>query len=256
MEFIDSHTHLYLPEFDNDRDEVISRALDNNVSRMLLPNIDAGTIDDIIKLSGKYPGICYPMTGLHPTSVNSEFEDQLQAVKDSLSKHIFIAIGEIGIDLYWDKTYFREQEKAFREQINIAVREDLPVVIHSRESIDEIIEIIDDENPEGLKGVFHSFTGTADQAKKIVERGFYIGTGGIMTFKNSGLDSVIKDIDIEKILLETDSPYLAPVPKRGKRNESSYVRYIADKLANIKGLTVKEVAGITTNNCKNLFNLE
>lgn len=256
MQLIDSHTHLYLPEFEDDREEVISRALDKDIAKMLLPNIDRESLEKVIKMAEDYPGICYPMTGIHPTSIKEDYRQQLEAVTDNLKKTTFIAIGEIGIDLYWDKTYIKEQETAFREQLRIAKKEKLPVVIHSRESIDEIINIIDNEGIDGLEGVFHSFTGNIEQAREIIKRGFLIGTGGILTFKNSGLDKTIESVDLENIILETDSPFLAPVPMRGKRNESSYLLHIADKLSEIKKLPLKEIARVTTANSINLFKLQ
>lgn len=256
MQLIDSHTHLYLPEFDDDREAVISRALDKDVAKMLLPNINMESLEQVIKMSDDYPGICYPMTGIHPTSIREDYMQQLKAVTDNIKKHNFIAIGEIGIDLYWDKSFIKEQETAFREQLRIAKKEKLPVVIHSRESIEEIINILDDEGTDGLEGVFHSFTGNIEQAREVIKRGFFIGVGGIVTFKNSGLDKIIESLELENIILETDSPYLAPVPMRGKRNESSYLLHIAEKLAEIKKLPLKEIAKVTTANSINLFKLQ
>ncbi len=256
MQLIDSHTHLYLPEFEDDREEVISRALDNNIAKMLLPNINKDTVEAVLKMADDYPGICYPMTGIHPTSIKEDYRQELEAVTDNLKEHNFIAIGEIGIDLYWDKTFVKEQETAFREQLRIAKKEKLPVVIHSRESLEEIITIIDDEGTDGLEGVFHSFTGTIEQAREVINRGFMIGAGGIVTFKNSGLDKIIEALDLENIILETDSPYLAPVPRRGKRNESSYLLHIAEKIAELKNLPLEEIARVTTANSINLFKLQ
>lgn len=256
MQLIDSHTHLYLPEFDDDRDEVISRALNKDIAKMLLPNINRESMEQVIKMADDYPGICYPMTGIHPTSIKEDYRQQLEAVTASLKQHDFIAIGEIGIDLYWDKTFVKEQEAAFREQVRMAKKEKLPVVIHSRESLEEIINILDDEGTEGLDGVFHSFTGNIEQAREVIKRGFLIGTGGIVTFKNSGLDKIIGSLELENIILETDSPYLAPVPMRGKRNESSYLLHVAEKLAEIKRIPLKEIARVTTANCINLFKLQ
>ncbi len=256
MQLIDSHTHLYLPEFDDDRDEVIKRALNQDVIKMLLPNIDKDSISPMMQMVNNYPGICLPMIGVHPTSIKNDYEEHLEAVNKNIHSNKFIAVGEIGIDLYWDKTYIREQEEAFTEQIKLAVRENLPVVIHSRESMDEILRLIDESGIEGLRGVFHAFTGNPGQAREIINRGFLLGIGGILTFRNSSLDKTLETIDIENIILETDSPYLAPVPRRGKRNESSYIRYIAERLAEIKRMTVEEIARISTSNCINLFNLE
>ncbi|MFO7851164.1 MAG: TatD family hydrolase [Bacteroidota bacterium] len=256
MQLIDSHTHLYLPEFDDDRDEIIGRALKNNVTKMLLPNINKDSVKPMMRMVANYPGICYPMIGIHPTSAKDDYEEQLESVENNLQKNNFIAIGEIGIDLYWDKTYISQQEAAFVEQLKIASREGLPVVIHSRESLEEIIALLDSAGLGNLRGVFHAFTGNIDQAREIIKRGFLLGVGGILTFKNSDLDKTIKSIELKKIILETDSPYLAPVPKRGKRNESSYVRFIAERLAEIKNVKVEEIARITTSNCKALFGLD
>lgn len=256
MQLIDSHSHLYLPEFEDDREEVISRALDKNIAKILLPNISKDTVEAVLNMADKYPGICYPMIGIHPTSIKEDYRQQLKVVSENLKKNKFIAIGETGIDLYWDKTFIKEQETAFREQVKTAKKEGLPIVIHSRESLEEIINILDDEGTGGLEGVFHSFTGNIEQAREVIKRGFMIGTGGIITFKNSGLDSIIESVDLEHLILETDSPYLAPVPMRGKRNESSYLLHIAEKLAEIKNLPLEEIARITTANSINLFKLQ
>lgn len=256
MQLIDSHTHLYLPEFDDDRDEVIKRALNSGVIKMLLPNIDRESIEPMMQMARDYPGICLTMIGVHPTSIKDDYLEQLEAVKENIKAHRFIAIGEIGIDLYWDRTYIREQEEAFTEQLELAGRENLPVVIHSRESLPEILSLIDRAAIAGLRGVFHAFTGSVEQAREIIERGFFLGIGGVLTFKNSNLDRTLEMIDIENIILETDSPFLAPVPRRGKRNESSYIRFIAEKLAEVKKMPLEHIAGISTANCNKLFNLD
>ncbi|MGC9375122.1 MAG: TatD family hydrolase [Bacteroidales bacterium] len=255
MQFIDTHTHLYLPEFDQDRDLVIKNAMDYNVQKMLLPNIDSTTIHPLMDLAKKYPSNCFPMIGVHPTSVGANYQKELDIVESWLKKEKFIAIGEIGMDLYWDKTFQKQQEKVFRRQLNLAKKYNLPVVIHARESFDEIFKIIDDEVDQRLKGVFHAFTGTVEQANQIIEWGFMMGIGGIVTFKNAGLDKVVRNIDINHIVLETDSPYLAPLPKRGKRNQSAYIRHIAEKIALIKEISIEKVANITTDNAKQLFRL-
>jgi len=255
MQFIDTHTHLFLPEFDADRDQVIANAQKEGVEKLLLPNVDSSTLERLNDLVKKYPDFCLPMIGLHPTSVKEDFKDELELVENYLKDNKVCAIGEIGMDLYWDKTFLKEQEKVFRSQISLAKKYDLPVVIHARDSFDEIFNIMEDVIDDKLNGVFHAFTGNNEQAKKITEWGFKIGLGGILTFKNSGLDKVVNNIDINHIVLETDSPYLAPVPKRGKRNESSYIIYIAQKLAEIKNISVSEVAQVTTRNAKNLFRL-
>ncbi|MFO7842618.1 MAG: TatD family hydrolase [Bacteroidales bacterium] len=255
MEFIDTHTHLYLPEFDQDRDPIIKNAIDNNVQKMLLPNVDSTTIKPLIALVKKYPSNCFPMMGLHPTSVQENYKKEMDIIESWLNNERFVAIGEIGMDLYWDKTFKQQQEVVFRRQLGWAKKYKLPVVIHARESFDEIFKIIDEEIDERLTGVFHAFTGDNDQASQIIDWGFKIGIGGIVTFKNAGLDKVIRNIDINHIVLETDSPYLAPVPKRGKRNQSAYVKHIAEKIALIKDVAVEEVARKTTNNAKQLFKL-
>ena len=255
MQFIDTHTHLFLPEFDSDRDQVIANAKENGVEKLLLPNVDSATLATLNNLVKKYPNYCLPMIGLHPTSVNENYIDELKIVENYLKNRKIYAVGEIGIDLYWDKTFLKEQEKAFRYQIDLAKEYKLPIVIHARDSFDEIFQIMDEVNSENLVGVFHAFTGNKEQAKRIVEWGFMIGIGGIVTFKNSGLDKVVHNIDINHIVLETDSPYLTPVPKRGKRNESAYIKYIAEKVAEIKNISLDEVAKITTQNAKQLFRL-
>ncbi len=255
MQFIDTHSHLYLPEFDKNRDEVINRAIRKGISKICLPNIDTRSIKPMMDLVNKYPDFCFPMIGLHPTSVRKNYRDVLKKVQEHLLKENFIAIGEIGIDLYWDKTYIKEQKKAFREQITLAIDNHLPVVIHIRESFDEVFQILDDFKPDYPKGIFHSFTGNLYQANRAIAMGFKLGIGGIVTFKNSGLDKVVKDIDPKHIVLETDSPYLAPVPKRGKRNESSYLVFTAQKIAELHNITIEKIAEITTQTATKLFKL-
>jgi len=255
MQFVDTHSHLYLPEFDNDRDEVINRAKLEEIEKICLPNIDTRSVKPMMDLVNKYPDFCFPMMGLHPTSVRKNYQDVLKIVQEYLLKETFIAIGEIGIDLYWDNTYKKEQMKAFGEQIGLAIDNQLPVVIHIRESFDEVFHILDEFKPEYPEGIFHSFTGNLDQAYRAIAMGFKLGIGGIVTFKNAGLDFVIKNIDIKHIVLETDSPYLAPVPKRGKRNESSYLVYTARKIAQLNNITIEKIAEITTQNAFDLFNL-
>ncbi|MDA3821098.1 MAG: TatD family hydrolase [Bacteroidales bacterium] len=252
-EFTDTHTHLYLEAFSADSDDTIKRALAKGVTRMFLPNLDSSSVDDMMRLCECNPGVCFPMIGLHPTSVKKNFKDELKTLKKLLHDEKIIAVGEIGIDLYWDKTFIREQQEAFRTQLRWAKDMSLPVVIHARESFQEIFQIIDEENVPELKGVFHSFTGNADQAQKILNYGFYIGINGIVTFKNSGLQDVVKIIPPEKLLIETDSPFLAPHPYRGKRNESSYVIEVATKIAELHTIDINEVAAITTKNALTLF---
>ncbi|NOX87027.1 MAG: TatD family hydrolase [Chlorobi bacterium] len=255
MFFVDSHTHLYLEQFDNDRIQVVERAIAEGVEMMLLPNIDKGSVDNMMALCSEFPDNCFPMMGLHPTSVGDNYEEELATVEDQLEKHPYIAVGEIGIDLYWDKTFKAQQEDAFRRQLKLAKKLSMPVSIHTRDSFDEVYNIVKDEHTGSLKGVFHCFTGTNEQAEKIMEMGFFMGIGGVLTFKNSGLDQVVKDIPPDFLLLETDSPFLTPAPYRGKRNESAYVRLIASKLAEIKNIAIEEIAGKTSANAMKLFNI-
>lgn len=254
MLFIDTHTHLYLPEFDSDRDEAVARALKSGVIKMFLPNIDTGSADSMLAVANRYPGICYPMIGLHPTSVKEDYSTQLYELENLFYKHNFIAIGEIGIDLYWDKTFLNEQITALRRQISFALDNDLPVAIHCRESFVEVFSVLEEFRGRKLRGVLHAFTGGITEARKAIDLGFMLGIGGIVTFKNSPLAEVIKEIGPENILLETDSPYLAPVPYRGKRNESSYICIINKKIADITGKREEEIASITFSNSSRLFN--
>jgi len=255
MQFIDTHTHLYLPEFDADRDEVVSRAVSQGISKMLLPNIDLQSVDQLLFAVDRYAGICYPMIGLHPTSVKEDYLFQLSELENLFTKHKFVAIGEIGIDLYWDKTFLNEQLISLRRQISFAVKNDLPIVIHSREAFPEVFSVLDEFSGAALKGVFHAFTGTKRDAEKAISLGFKLGIGGIVTFKNSGLDMVVKETGPEHLILETDSPYLSPVPYRGRRNESSYICIINKKLAEIFEKSEEEIASITYSNSTSLFNL-
>jgi TatD DNase family protein len=255
MQFIDTHTHLYLPEFDADRDDAVARALSKGVSKMLLPNIDIQSVNSMLSAVIRYSGICYPMVGLHPTSVKEDYQSQLEKLEIIFTKHKFIAIGEIGIDLFWDRTFLNEQIIAFRRQIFFALNNGLPVVIHSRDSFPEVFSVLYEFEGKGLKGVLHAFTGSIDDAGKAISMGFKLGIGGIVTFKNSGLDKVVREIDPENLILETDSPYLAPVPFRGKRNESAYICIINKKLAEIYGMSEEEIASITYTNSIQLFNL-
>ena len=255
MQFIDTHTHLYLPEFDTDRDEVVNRAVDSGISKMLLPNIDIKSVDLLLSTADRYPGICYPMIGLHPTSVKNDYISQLDKLESLFEKHRFIAIGEIGIDLYWDKTFLKEQIIAFRRQIAFALNKRLPVVIHSRDSFPEVFSVLNEFEGEGLKGVFHAFSGDINDAVSAIRMGFKLGIGGVVTFKNSGLDKIVKETGPENLILETDSPYLAPVPHRGKRNESSYICIINSRLAEIFGMNEEKIASLTYLNSTGLFKL-
>ncbi len=255
MKLIDSHTHLYLGEFGDDREEVVNRAKEAGVTKLFLPNIDSSTVDAMMQMRDDFPGVCFPMMGLHPTSVKGDFNAELDRVEEWLKKDRFIGIGEIGIDLYWDKTYRDQQLIAFERQLKLGLEYNIPVVIHARESFEEIFSVLDRVWQKGMKGVFHSFTGNENQVKKIQEYDFYFGINGIVTFKNSDLEKVIMNISPERILMETDSPFLAPVPKRGRRNESSYLRFIAEKLTGIFNLSFAEVARLTTENALHLFNI-
>jgi TatD DNase family protein len=257
MELIDTHTHLFLPEFENDQVPVIERAKSAGVGKLLLPNIDVSTINAMQNLCNIFPEYCFPMIGLHPTSVKQDYPEQLKRIETLLQKNQFIAIGETGMDLYWDKTFIREQRISFEIQIDWTRKYSLPLVIHCRESFAEIIEIIKNKHDGSLySGVFHSFPGNPEQADEVISLGFKIGVNGIVTFKNSKLMEVVQKISLENILLETDSPYLTPVPMRGKRNESAYLVYIAQKIAEIKDIPLAEVARVTTLNAKKLFKLD
>ena len=253
---IDTHTHIYLNEFNNDRSTVIKNCLSNGIKKLLLPNIDTSTIETIHNTCKKY-SCCKPMMGLHPCSVKEDFEKELNSIKTHLYNGNYIAVGEIGIDLYWEKSTLAKQKKAFEEQINWAKELRLPIVIHARESYEEIFEVLDKTHDSSLSGVFHCFTGNLKQAEKIIEYGnFKMGIGGVVTFKNGGLDKTLKHIELKHLVLETDSPYLSPSPYRGKRNESTYLKLIAEKLAIIYNCTFEEIAEITTKNAKLLFKLD
>jgi TatD DNase family protein len=255
MRLIDTHSHIYSEEFDQDIDLVIERAKEEKVEKILLPNIDSESIPRMHKLVEKYPDTCIAMMGLHPTSVKENYKNELATCKEWLKKGKYCAIGEIGIDLYWDKTFLKEQQDAFATQIEWALEYDLPIVIHARDSFNEIFEVLEKYQNKGLKGVFHSFTGNVEQAQKAIDLGFYIGVNGIVTFKNAGLDKTIGKLALKQLVVETDSPYLAPVPKRGKRNESAYVKHVANKLAEIFDVDLEEVANVTSKNAKNLFKI-
>ncbi len=256
MVLTDTHTHLYLKQFDDDRAAMLQRAFDLGIHRIFLPNIDGSSINAMLQLCEAYPRQCFPMMGLHPCSVSENYEEELALVEHWLNKHPFLAVGEIGIDLYWDKTYLNEQVDAFSRQIEWAKKMKLPIVIHARESFDEIFEVVDALNDESLTGIFHCFTGTVEQAQKIIDyEGFKLGIGGVVTFKNAGLDQVVQQIDLKHLVLETDSPYLAPTPYRGKRNETAYLIEIAEKIATLHQVSVEEVAEITTANSQQIFGI-
>ena len=253
MKLVDTHSHLYAEEFDLDSAKVVADAFRLGVESIYLPNVDSRSIERMLKLEAQYPNACFAMMGLHPCSVNLNYTEELSVVRSWLDRRKFVAIGEIGIDLYWDKTFIDQQKIAFKQQINWAIEFNLPIVIHCRDAFEEILEIL--ESFEKLpKGIFHCFSGSAEQAQRILKlNSFKLGIGGVLTFKNSGLDKVIEQISIEHLVLETDSPYLAPVPHRGKRNESAYLFIIAKKLAEIKNLSLDEVASITSVNARSIF---
>jgi len=255
MQLIDTHTHIYLPEFNSDRDETVRRAVLSGVIKLLMPNIDIDSASQMLSVENNFPGICYSMIGLHPTSVKEDYVYQLDKLEDMANSNKFYAIGEIGIDLYWDQSGLKEQVLAFRRQIAFALKKNLPVVIHSRNSFSEVFKALEEFTGSGLKGVFHAFTGSANDAEKAIGLGFKLGIGGIITFKNSGLEAVVNQSGLENIVLETDSPYLAPVPHRGKRNESSYLCIINNKVAEIFGLSEEKTASVTYGNSVQLFGL-
>lgn len=255
MNFIDTHCHLYLEEFEPDLEAVIARAKRAGITKFLLPNIDKSSVGPMMKVVENYPNLAFPMMGLHPTSVKNDVKDELNSIETWLQKASFIAIGEIGIDLYWDKTFLKQQQEVLDYQLELALKLDLPVVIHMRDSFNEIMDVLEPFQGRGLKGVFHCFTGDYQQAKTILDFGFYLGIGGVITFKNTHLREVISQISLEYILLETDAPYLAPVPYRGKRNESAYIPIVAEKLAEVYRSNIETIAEQTTINAVKLFNI-
>lgn len=258
MRYIDTHSHIYLEEFDTDRADVIERAKAAGISHILLPNIDSSTISRMLDVCANYTGYCYPMIGLHPTSVNSGYENELAIVEQQLNPpHPYIAIGEVGLDLYWDKTYLKDQIEVFDRQIQLALQYDLPLVIHSRDAFPQILETIQPcKHKEGLRGIFHSFTGSLEEAMQLIElEGFMLGINGVVTFKNASLSETLKHIPIERIVLETDAPYLTPVPNRGKRNESAYLQGTLIKVAEIYGMSPQEIADQTTANATKVFGI-
>ena len=253
MGYIDTHAHIYSDQFDEDRDEVIKRALTLGVDQILMPNIDSSSIESMLQCEIDYPDQCTAMMGLHPCSVKEDFDKELRIVEEWLSKRKFIAIGEIGIDLYWDKTFKEQQLEALTIQIDWAIQYDLPIVLHTRESTQDVIEVLEQKADKNLRGVFHCFGGSLEDAKAIIDLGFMLGLGGVTTFKKGGMDLVVPELSLENIILETDCPYLAPVPHRGKRNEPSYIPLIASKIADYQLISIAEVAKQTTANAKRLF---
>ena len=255
MQITDTHTHLYSEAFDEDRDVIIQRAIDVGVERFFVPAIDSTYTQSMFELQETFPDNVFLMMGLHPTHVKENYKEELAHVESMLEKHRFYAVGEIGIDLYWDKTYFKEQREAFVRQIQLAKSYELPIVIHCRESFDEIFEVLEEEKDDSLFGIFHCFTGTFEQAQKAISYNMKLGIGGVVTFKNGKIDTFLNQIDLKHIVLETDSPYLAPVPYRGKRNESAYVMNVLEKLSGVYGLPKEEIARITTENSKQVFGI-
>ena len=253
MILTDTHTHLYSKEFDGDRREVIQKAIDNNITRFFIPAIDSSHTKNMYKLEQDFEENIFLMMGLHPTSVNENFEEELQHIEKQFENRDFFAVGETGIDLYWDKTFLKQQQLAFKHQIQLAKRKRLPIVIHCRNAFDEIFEVLESEKGDGLFGIFHCFTGNLEQARTALSYNMKLGIGGVATFKNGGLDKFLKEIPLKDIVLETDSPYLAPAPFRGKRNESSYLKLIAEKVAEIYDLDLEKIAEITTQNSRDIF---
>jgi TatD DNase family protein len=252
MELIDTHAHIYLPDFAEDRQQVIQSAKNEGIIKILMPAIDSSTHDDMQAVERQYD-ICISMVGLHPSSVKQDYEEELLLIENLLDRRKFAAIGEIGLDFYWDKTFINDQYACFHRQIQVAGKYNLPVVIHSRNAVDECIEVI--QQYPGITGIFHCFSGTLHQANTIISTGFFLGIGGVVTFKNGGLDKILPEIPVEKMVLETDAPYLTPVPYRGKRNEISYIKYVAQKVAELKNISIEEVAEITTENAQSIFSI-
>ncbi|MFY0625735.1 MAG: TatD family hydrolase [Reichenbachiella sp.] len=253
MGFIETHAHIYSEQFKDDIDDVIERAKERGVEKIYMPNIDHTSIDDMLELENRYPEFCIPMMGLHPCSVKKDFQKELYLVEDWLSKRPFVAVGEMGTDLYWDKTLFDFQKEAFKIQLELALKHNIPLVIHCRDSMNETIEIIEEKGSSQVKGVFHCFNGDESQAKRIIDLGFWLGIGGVATFKNGGMEPVLKSVSLEHMVLETDSPYLAPVPKRGKRNEPSYIELVAEKISSERGMNIADIAEVTSQNALKLF---
>ena len=253
MELIDTHCHLYAKAFANDIDEVIQRAEKEGVGRFYLPSIDSESTEALLALEARYPGRCIGMIGLHPTSVKEDYLSELKLVEDWLGRRPWVAVGEIGLDFYWDRTFEQQQYTAFHRQVEWALHYDIPIVIHSRDSMTESIGVVGEHQRGRLRGIFHCFGGDAAAARSIVDLGFYLGIGGVLTYKNSGLPAVLRDIPLESLVLETDAPYLSPVPFRGKRNESSYLKYVVAALAEVKAVSPEEVARVTTENAQKIF---
>lgn len=255
MIFTDTHTHLYSEAFNDDRDKVIKNAMKKGIERFFIPAIDSSYTSSMLALEKNYPKNVYLMMGLHPTHVKDNYVEELAHVEKMLASHTFYAVGEIGIDLYWDKSYLQQQINAFKHQIKLAKKYELPIVVHCRDSFDEIFEVLEELNDDKLYGIFHCFTGTMEQARRAINLNMKLGIGGVVTFKNGKIDTYLDQIELDHLVLETDSPYLAPVPYRGKRNESSYLLEVANKLADIYQTDVKEIAARTTANSKEVFGI-
>jgi TatD DNase family protein len=255
MLLTDTHTHLYYETDDTKRAALMQRCKENHINRLFLPNVDVSSATQVFDLAAEYPDNCHPMLGLHPCSVKADWEAVLETIWNSQQGRKIYAIGEIGIDLYWDKTTLPEQIAAFKAQIKKAKALKLPIVIHCRDAFNEVFEVLEEERDEDLRGIFHCFTGTLEQALKVIDLGFYLGIGGVVTYKNAGLDKILPQIDLQHIVLETDSPYLTPVPYRGKPNESSYLIYVAQKVAELHQISIEKVAAITTENSKRVFGI-
>jgi len=255
MILTDTHTHLYSEQFDKDRKIMMQRAIDAGVSRFFVPAIDSTYTSAMLKLEEEYSSFVFLMMGLHPTSVKENYQEELALVKQWIDKRKFYAIGEIGMDLYWDKTFIKEQQDAFKQQIEWAKEKDLPIVIHCRDAFEEVFEVLEDTKSDNLRGIFHCFTGNLEQGERAISYNMKLGIGGVVTFKNGGLDTFLNQIDIRHMVLETDAPYLAPTPYRGKRNESSYLVNVLDKLVDVYNLTPQEIANITTQNSKDVFGI-
>lgn len=253
MKFTDTHAHIYSNKYDSDRDSVIRNSQELGVEKIYMPNIDVESIDAMLEAERRYPGICIPMMGLHPCDVNKDFEKQLYVMEEWIHKREFAGIGETGLDLYWDKTFFEQQKEALRIQVQWAKEKKWPLILHCRESMDETIAIIQEEKSDDLRGIFHCFSGSQKQAKEIMDLGFLLGIGGVSTYKNGGLDKVIPEIGIDNLVLETDGPYLAPVPHRGKRNSPEYIPLIAQRVADLADVPLEEVSRITQMNSQKIF---
>lgn len=251
--FIDTHTHIYLDQFKEDLNECMQRSLEAKVNKLFLPNIDTSTWNQVMHCVENYPDMCYPMIGLHPCSVDGDVDKQLSNLSQLLKENKVVAVGEIGLDYYWSKEFIDAQKDAFRIQMQWAKEYELPIVIHSRDSLDDCIAEVTNANDENLSGIFHCFNGTIEQAKRIIDLGFYIGLGGVITFKNAKMDDVVKEIPLDRIVLETDAPYLTPHPHRGKRNEPSYIPLVAEKIATIKEVSIEQIAEVTSKNALRIY---